>query len=95
MLSDVFPMTVKKSKTTDLYIGRCEALDLVSQGRTEAEAMVSIEDAVRLYLKHCALRGIAARATVQALARQAWVVGQFEIMRDRSRIGHSFGPCRS
>lgn len=61
MLRDVLPMTVKKSAATDLFIGRCEALDLMSQGRTEEEARVSIEDAVRLYLKHCALRGIAVR----------------------------------
>lgn len=50
--------TVRKSTTTDLYLSECDQLDLMSQGRTEQEALDSIQDTTRLYLKHCGLRGI-------------------------------------
>lgn len=39
---------VKLSEATGLYITRCPELGLISQGRTEQEALDSIQDSTRL-----------------------------------------------
>ncbi len=49
---------VVESEEPGLFVARCEALDLWSQGRTREEAEAALGDGVRLYVKHCVQRGI-------------------------------------
>ncbi len=46
------------SAQTILFVSRCPALKIVSQGRTMDEARAALDDSVRLYIEHCQRRGI-------------------------------------
>jgi hypothetical protein len=41
-----------------MFVSSCPELDIHSQGRTFTEAEEALKDALRLYLTHCARRGI-------------------------------------
>lgn len=49
---------VRRDDKTNLFVSSCPSLDLFSQGRTEAEARLAIEDGLSMYLKACWRRGI-------------------------------------
>lgn len=41
-----------------VHVAWCPALDIFTQGETEAQAKLALEDAIAMYLKHCYRRGI-------------------------------------
>ncbi|MBF0138588.1 MAG: type II toxin-antitoxin system HicB family antitoxin [Magnetococcales bacterium] len=44
-------------KEDEWFVATCPLLDVASQGRTEAEALMNIEEAVRLFLETCSEMG--------------------------------------
>jgi len=42
---------------TDYWVAGCRAIDVWSQGRTEAEALLNLEDAVQFFIESCIERG--------------------------------------
>ena len=49
---------VERDESVGVFVAKCRELDVCSQGRTEDEAKVALEDALDLYVKHCIKRGI-------------------------------------
>jgi predicted RNase H-like HicB family nuclease len=58
-------LPIKLEKKGNLYISRCSALDVVTQGETEAEARKNIGEALYLFLRSCMERG-----TLDAVLKQ-------------------------
>ena len=49
---------VHRDDASGIFVSKCPELDICSQGRTEDEAKIALEDALDLYVKHCVRRGI-------------------------------------
>lgn len=56
---------VRMSDASGLYVSWCPMLDVVSQGRTQAEAQACLDDAVRLFVVHSFKRGILERVLAE------------------------------
>ena len=49
---------LRRSDATGLFVSWCPLLDLKSQGTTVEQAKASLNDSVRLFVRHCYQRGI-------------------------------------
>ena len=72
---------VRRSDTTGLFVSWCPLLDIKSQGVTQEQAKLALEDSIGLFLRHVEL---ASPEKGEASRRFAWRPNQTSVVVEES-----------